>query len=288
MTDFYKVLGLNSSATDQEIRRAYRKLALQWHPDKNPHQKELAQEKFTEIGAAYEVLSDPEKRRLYDSGAYNPQQTPEGFQTFSFVNAEQIFQNLFSHMNFSHPRGFAAMFRTMRPKAEPIVQPLSLSLEMLYTGTTKTLKISRQKLDGSTEDVTRKIVIPAGTRGGTQILLEGMGNEQTDCEPADLLFIVHETAHAMFLRQGNDLIVSKTISLTDALLGCQFTLQHLNGEKIIVNTEQQVLTPQSEIRFSKKGMPHGNRHGDLIIRFSIRFPESLTSHQKNMVRQLQL
>jgi len=354
--DYYAILGVAKNASEQDVKKAYRKLALKWHPDKNPENKEAAKQKFTEIGEAYEVLSDPEKRKIFDAygeeglkggiptGSSGDGSGPSGFQSFHFDSgrAEDIFSQFFGnfgsgfgaqgnsgfsgmhsifgnmgmgmgnmgHMGNSSNMGmgmsmdteddgqgfgnFSRGFKQPKRKAQDatITHDLKLSLEDLYTGCVKRLKINRLELDSSaTQRRVDKIVeikVKPGWKAGTKITFEKHGDQHPDREPADIVFIVQEKPHPIFKRVGNNLVYKKTVSLTQALLGSRFSFTGINGQNVDVDTAGEIISPGYQKRIAGKGMPVQNKqgqYGDLIVEFDINFPSHLNAQQKQLIEQ---
>ncbi|XP_028777433.1 dnaJ homolog subfamily B member 4-like [Neltuma alba] len=332
--DYYKVLQVDKNATDEDLKKAYRKLAMKWHPDKNPNNKKEAEAKFKQVSEAYEVLSDPQKRAVYDQygeeglkgqvpppdagGAsfFHPGNGPTTFR-FNPRNADDIFAEFFG---FSSPfggmgggggmrggsRSFGGMFgddifssfgegRPMSQgprKAPPIENTLPCSLEELYKGTTKKMKISRELVDASGKTLPVEeiltIEIKPGWKKGTKITFPEKGNEQPNVTPADLVFIIDEKPHSVFTRDGNDLIVTQKISLAEALTGYTVHLTTLDGRTLNIPINN-VIHPTYEEVVPKEGMPIAkdpSRRGNLRIKFNIKFPTRLTSEQKAGIKRL--
>ncbi|MQL93626.1 hypothetical protein Taro_026270 [Colocasia esculenta] len=337
--DYYKILGVDKNAKDDDLKKAYRKLAMKWHPDKNPNNKKEAEAKFKEISEAYDVLSDPQKRAVYDqygeeglkgqvpppgAGA-SPFSTGDGQTTFRFNprNADDIFAEFFG---FSSPFGgvgpgsgmrggsrfgggipsmfgddvFGSVFgsaqqsahRQQPRKAAPIERRLPCSLEDLFKGTTKKMKISREIADASGKTLPVEeiltIEIKPGWKKGTKITFPEKGNEQPNVIPADLVFIIDEKPHDVFTRDGNDLIVTQTISLAEALTGYTVHLTMLDGRQLTISI-YTIIHPGYEEVVPKEGMPipkDPTKRGNLRIKFNIKFPTRLTAEQKAGIKRL--
>ncbi|GAB2298640.1 hypothetical protein Dimus_032710 [Dionaea muscipula] len=349
--DYYKILQVDKNANDDDLKKAYRKLAMKWHPDKNPNNKKEAEAKFKQISEAYEVLSDGQKRAIYDqygeeglkgqmpppdaggpgSGGSTFFQTGEGpnvFRTtFNPRNANDIFTEFFG---FSSPfSGMSGMgggtsgggpmgggmkggsrfnsmfgddiftsFGDARPmssgprKAHPIESPLPCSLEELYKGTTKKMKISREIADASGKTIPVEeiltIDIKPGWKKGTKITFPEKGNEQPGVIPSDLVFIIDEKSHPVFTRDGNDLVVTQKIPLAEALTGYTAHITTLDGRNLTVPINN-VIHPSYEEVVPKEGMPipkEPSRRGNLRIKFNIKFPTRLTPEQKADIKKL--
>ncbi|KAI9121508.1 hypothetical protein K1719_008541 [Acacia pycnantha] len=332
--DYYKILQVDKNATDEDLKKAYRKLAMKWHPDKNPNNKKEAEAKFKQVSEAYEVLSDPQKRAIYDqygeeglkgqvpppdAGGTSFFHTGNGPTTFRFNprNADDIFAEFFGSSSpfggmgggggmRGGSRSFGGMFgddlfssfgegRPMRQgprKAPPIENTLPCSLEELYKGTTKKMKISRELVDASGKtlpvDEILTIEIKPGWKKGTKITFPEKGNEQPNAIPADLIFIIDEKPHSVFTRDGNDLVVTQKISLAEALTGYTVHLTTLDGRTLNIPINN-VIHPTYEEVVPKEGMPipkEPSRKGNLRIKFNIKFPTRLTSEQKAGIKKL--
>ncbi|XP_010541633.1 PREDICTED: dnaJ homolog subfamily B member 1-like [Tarenaya hassleriana] len=315
--DYYNILKVNRNATEEDLKRSYKRLAMIWHPDKNPTLKNEAESKFKQISEAYEVLSDPQKRSVYDrygeeglSDMPPPGSTRGGGREdgFNHRNAKDIFAEFFGSSPFDFGPGRSmrsqsdggGAFRahtdggTMPSKKPPPVESkLPCSLEELYSGSTRKMKISRTVFDANgrqaheTEILTT--VVKPGWKKGTKITFPDKGNEQLNQLPADLVFIIDEKPHDLFKRDGNDLVTSRKVTLADALGGTTtVNIVTLDGRNLSVTVEN-VITPLYEVVVHGEGMPitkePGNR-GDLRIRFDVQFPTRLTMEQKSALKRV--
>ncbi|GAA0143597.1 chaperone [Lithospermum erythrorhizon] len=329
--DYYKILGVDKNAKDDDLKKAYRKLAMKWHPDKNPDNKKEAEAKFKQISEAYDVLSDPQKREVYDqygedglkggvpppgAGGATYFSTGEGPTQFRFStrNPNDIFAEFFG---FSGPFGGAraskfgsmfgddvfssfaeggggggAMHHAASRKAPPIEQNLPCSLEELYKGTSKRMKISREIADASGKTMPVEeiltINVKPGWKKGTKITFPEKGNEQQGIVPADLIFIIDEKPHNVFTRDGNDLVMTQKISLVEALTGYTVRLTTLDGRSLTIPINN-VIHPTYEEVVQKEGMPtpkDPSNKGNLRIKFDIKFPARLNTTQKARVKEL--
>eukprot|EP01018_Ginkgo_biloba_P029904 Gb_04555 [translate_table: standard] len=339
--DYYNILNVSKSATDDDLKKAYRKLAMKWHPDKNPNNKKEAEAKFKQISEAYDVLSDSQKRAIYDqygeeglkgqvpppgAGGPSPFSNGGGPNVFRFNprNAEDIFAEFFGNSNpFSMGSGFGmasgggrstrfgdsmfsgfgpteSVFRTSfndgppaGPRKAPAVEnKLPCTLEELYTGSTRKMKISRNIADfsGKTLPVEEILTIEVkpGWKKGTKITFPEKGNEQPNVVPADVVFVIDEKPHDVYKRDGNDLIVTQKISLAEALTGYTVNLTTLDGRSLSIPITD-VITPGYEKVVPKEGMPiakEQGKRGNLRIKFDIKFPSRLTSEQKAGIKRL--
>ncbi|KAA8521746.1 hypothetical protein F0562_012419 [Nyssa sinensis] len=327
--DYYNILEVNRNATDDDLKKSYRKLAMKWHPDKNPNNKKEAEAKFKQISEGYDVLSDPHKRQIYDQygeeglkdlpppGSSGNGGFPNGFNP---RNAEDIFAEFFG----SSPFGFGSagagksrrfqsdgggmfggfgggenIFRTysegtgasVPKKPPPVESKLPCSLEELYSGSTRKMKISRTVVDanGRLEPETEILTIDVkpGWKKGTKITFPDKGNEQLNQLPADLVFVIDEKPHNFYKRDGNDLIVNHRVSLAEALAGTTVNLTTLDGRNLSIPVTD-IVSPGYELVIAMEGMPiakePGNR-GDLRIQFEVKFPTRLTQEQKSGLRR---
>ncbi|CAI0461064.1 unnamed protein product [Linum tenue] len=317
--DYYKILQVDRSASDDDLKKAYRKLAMKWHPDKNPTNKKDAEAKFKQISEAYEVLSDSQKRAVYDQygeeglkGQVPPPNAASGASYFSGGfnprSADDIFAEVFGQSSpfggmggsrgtrfpsaFFGEGGGGSMHQSAPRKAGPIENKLPCSLEELYKGTTKKMKISREIVDVSSKSMQVEeiltIDIKPGWKKGTKITFPEKGNEQPGIIPADLVFIIDEKPHPVFTRDGNDLVVSQKISLAEALTGYTVHLTTLDGRSLTIPVNN-VIHPTYEEVVSREGMPipkDPSRRGNLRVKFNIRFPTRLTTEQKAGIKKL--
>lgn len=179
------------------------------------------------------------------------------------------------------------------PQPSEITRPLKLSLEDLYSGSTKHLKVSRKLLDGSTEEKVLEVQILPGWKSGTKIRFPHAGNQQPSGESQDLVFIVEEKPHSVFTRDGDDLVCNSKIPLVDALTGgdTKKVVQLLDGRKVQVSLPLGVVKPGQETRVVDEGMPIRKQaspktKGDLVIRWDVKFPDRLTPSQKEAIRRI--
>lgn len=298
--DYYKILGVNKDATQDEIRKAYRKLARKHHPDLNPNDKE-AHQKFQQINEANEVLSDPEKRKKYDKygkdwahadqfeqaqrqrgSAYSGQgfggQGFGGGQTYTGNFDEGMFSDFFESMfgggGRAGGRRGRAQFRGQDYQAE-----LHLSLRDAYTTHKQTLTVNGKNI---------RITIPAGVENGQVIKIAGHGGPGVNGGPAGDLYITFVIRNdTQYKRSGNDLYTTVDLDLYTAILGGDITIDTLDGKvKLKVKPETQ---NGSKIRLKGKGFPvykKEGQFGDLFITYSIKIPTNLTEKQKQLFREL--
>jgi len=296
--DYYDILGVSKNASDEELKRAYRKLAMKYHPDKNPNKKE-AEERFKEINEAYAVLSDKDKRKQYDAfgkEGFHQRFTQEDiFQGFDF---DEILSGLFGGRGrrefrsggrggfdsgdfFGGRNTYQDMGRTPH-KGEDIVYELSISLEEAANGGEK--RISYRK-NGRIEEVSVKI--PRGITSGKKLRLAGKGMEGRNGGPAgDLYLQVSIKDHPIFGREGEDLIVEKEINFSEAVLGTTIEVPTLEGmKKVKVPPGTQCHT---RMRLKGLGMPHfhGDSKGDEYVKLIVKVPKRVTEKSKGLIQEL--
>lgn len=366
-TKLYDSLGVKPTSTQDEIKKGYRKSALKFHPDKNKDDPNAA-EKFKECSQAYEILSDPEKRKIYDQyglevllrggGAPPPEGAaggnpfaggaggmPEGFNFggmpgggggrsfhfstgggpggaggFSFTNPEDIFQEFFrsqaggggmggqedifsqfaggggggrpgrgarNRSSFSDSRG-----RDATPEVTTVERPLPLTLEELYNGVNKKMKIKRKQFDETgnrvSTDQILDVPIKPGLKKGSKIKFTGVGDQSMEGGRQDLHFIVEERDHPLFKREDNDLYHTVTLDLKEALTGWKRTVVTIDGRQL--NLDKSGPTqPGSEDRYPGLGMPISKKpgtRGDFVIKYKVVFPSSLTPAQKTKLKEI--
>ncbi|KAG9455749.1 hypothetical protein H6P81_000257 [Aristolochia fimbriata] len=304
--DYYNILKVGRTATDDDLKKAYRRLAMKWHPDKNPKNKKEAEAKFKQISEAYDVLSDPQKRQIYDqygeeglkAGVPPPSSAPGGPQFNGFRSAEDIFAELFGagrggHGDFPTESFFRTSNGDTGPrKAPPVENRLPCSLEELYSGSKRKMKISRNVTDAygrtTTVEEILTIDIKPGWKKGTKITFPEKGHEQPNIIPADLIFVIDEKPHAIYKRDGNDLVVHRRVSLLDALTGTTIELTSLDGRNLTIPIAD-VIKPGYELVVSKEGMPiakEPGKKGNLRVKFDVKFPSRLTAEQKSGLKRI--
>jgi DnaJ-class molecular chaperone len=321
--DYYNILGVGRSATEKEIKQAYRRLARKYHPDVNPGDKS-AEAKFKEINEAHEVLSDPEKRKKYDqfgeqwqyadqfskAGQGAQWDFPKGgtYTTYDFGDAGgvgDVFENLF--------KGFGTgTFASRRPsKPKSVQHPIEVTLEEAYQGTTRMFQLQSEDAcsacsgtgrsarvrgkacsacggSGSFPKMKRiEVKIPPGVTDGSKIRLAGQGGAGAGGAKSDLELIVKMLPHKTFERKGDDLHTDVSVPLLTAIVGGEAELSTLKG-KLALKIPPE--TPNGNVfRLAGKGMPHlGNltQHGDLFAKVKVVLPTKLTQKEKQLFEQL--
>jgi curved DNA-binding protein len=288
--DYYKILGLDKTATTDTIKKAYRKLARKHHPDLNPNDKE-ANKKFQQINEANEVLSDPEKRKKYDQYGKDwkhaeefekqkqsqRQYSNQGRQAFAGEYGEDDFSDFFSSM-FGGGEG-RGRSRQTKFRGQDYNAGLQLNLLDAYKTHQQTITVNGKNI---------RITIPAGIENGQQIRLKDYGAPGVNGGPAGDLYITFSiTNNTQFKRLGNDLYTTIEIDLFTAVLGGEITIDTLSGKvKLKVKPETQNGT---KMRLKGKGFPVYKKEGesgDMFITFSVKIPTNLTEKQKELFEEL--
>ncbi|KAJ0235874.1 DNAJ heat shock family protein [Hirschfeldia incana] len=314
--DYYNVLKVKRDATDDDLKKSYRRLAMKYHPDKNPTtSKKEAEAKFKQISEAYDVLCDPRRRQIYDQHgedglkssdlpsaaataakqrSYSSRREDSEFRYYP-RDAEDIFAEFFgpSKDKKKTPPPPPAKKKTTpaNRKAEDIEHTLACTLEELYKGGKKKMRISRLVPDefGKPKTVKEilKIDIKPGWKKGTKITFPEKGNQEPGVTPADLTFVVDEKPHPVYARDGNDLVFEKKVSLIEALTGVTVSLTTLDGRNLTVPV-LDIVKPGQEIVIPNEGMPtkEALKRGDLRVRFEVLFPSRLTSEQKSDLKRV--
>jgi len=339
-TKFYDVLGVQPAADDNALKKAYRKLAMKYHPDKNPE----AGDKFKEISMAYEVLSNPEKRKLYDQAG--EQGIKEGGSGGGGgMNPMDIFDMFFGGGG-GDPFGRGSFGRQRGPRrTKNLVHQLSVSLEDMYNGTVRKLALQKnvicdgcegiggkpgavqkcpncrgtgmqvriqqlgpgmmqqiqsmcgechgegervdpklrcKKCNGRKVNRERKILevsVDKGMEDGQKVTFSGEGDQEPGLEPGDIIIVLDEKAHALFKRNGQDLIMKMDVSLTEALTGMKKAVKTLDERTLVIQTVKGEVIKSGDLKMVRgEGMPQYRNpfeKGRLIIQFNVVFPPSL-------------
>jgi len=296
--DYYDSLGVNKNAGDEEMKRAYRKLAMKYHPDRNPNKKE-AEERFKEINEAYAVLSDKEKRKQYDTfgkEGFHQRFTQEDiFRGFDF---DDILSGLFGGRGkresrfggrggfdfgdiFAGQTGHQTMGR-MPQKGEDVLYELSISLEEAASGGEK--RIAYRK-NGKVEEVSVKI--PRGIASGKKLRLTGKGMQgKNGGPPGDLYLQISVGDHPIFIREGDDLTVEKEINFSEAVLGTTIEVPTLEGKKSVkIPPGTQSHT---KMRLKGLGLPRFQKEGkgDEYVKVIVKIPKKVTEKSKELIQEL--
>ncbi|MGE0527031.1 MAG: DnaJ C-terminal domain-containing protein [Bdellovibrionales bacterium] len=303
--DYYSVLGVSRQATADELKKAYRKLAMKFHPDKNPGDK-AAEERFKEATEAYDVLGDVKKRQVYDQFGHagfqqggagpNPFQGFGGFQGFDpRQGGPEGFQDMFSDFFGEFFTGGAQQAgetwggrRGFRQEARgaDLRYTLTITLEEAATGCEKRISFVRQR-GGKEESAKLSITVPAGVKSGQRLKLRGEGDGPANTgKPGDLYVIINFQDHVLFKRKDNDVLMELPISFVDALLGTQVEVPTLTG-KAMLNIPPGT-HPGQIFRLKGKGFPDigGYAPGDMLIKIVVDVPNSVSEEERQWLEKL--
>jgi len=294
--DYYKILGVERKASADEIKRQYRKLALKYHPDKNPDDPS-AESRFKEINEAYEVLGDAQKRAKYDQlgSSYRDWERmggqPGGFDWSQWAGAPggvrvevgdlgEMFGGGFSDFFNAIFGGMGGQPRQARTAAggrgRDIEQPVQITLQEAFEGTTRAFR-----RDGKTLEVT----IPPGAKNGTRVRVSGKG-ESGQRGSGDLFLVVNVSSDPRFRREGDDLHTDVKVDLYTAVLGGEVTVPAPGGDLVL--TIPAGSQPGQSFRLKKRGMPrlHGKGQGDLFAHLDVQIPKELSDSQRELFERL--
>ena len=285
MRDYYEILGVDRGATPEEIKKAYRKLAVRYHPDKNSGDK-AAEEKFKEASNAYSVLSDPEKRRVYDTRGHAGVHGMgfEGYRTmddvFTNLNLDDIFGRGFGGFGrFDDAFGDAfGQRRTTAPtRGSDIRMKLNIPFADAVLGSKKEVNVQGKRIT---------LTIPPGIQDGQTLRIRGHGESLGVGTSGDLLVTVSVQSHPTLTREGADLLTDATISMTTAALGGSTRVKTLTGDvslKIPVGAQ-----PGQQLRLRGQGAADASgRKGDLRVRLVVEIPKSLSRKQRSLLKELE-
>lgn len=321
--DYYKILNVSRKATLDEIKKMYRQLALLYHPDKN--NSPVASTKFNEVAEAYLVLRDEKRREIFDTfGEEGVKTIPLSSRPLSpsLVDtdlASNLFADVFGGQTdlmdelmelrikvgkLKRRASFGSLYNVFPapfPKRQliqdpPIYMDLRVTLEEIYAGCTKKLKITKQVLnpDKKTFKTTEKILhidIKPGSKEGTTIIFPKEGDEKVGVIAADVVFVLKDLPHALYNRDSdNNLIYTKKVNLRQALVGDVFEIPTLTpGRTLSFNSKDVVIEPKFVKIFHSEGLPLPNQpgnFGNLLLNFDIIFPERVKTSQKNALKEI--
>jgi curved DNA-binding protein len=309
--DYYKVLGVDRNANEDEIKRAYRKLALKHHPDRNPGDNN-SEEKFKEINEAYQVLSDPEKKNRYDQlgksysqwqqhggspGGFNWEdwfvQTPGSgsvrvevgdigdiFEGAGLGDFSEFFRRIFGGMSGmgNASRGSGPTFQRASPSPQAFQQQVPITLNEAYLGTTRRIEVDGRQ---------REVIIPRGARTGTKVRISNAITTATNVPKSDLFLVIQVSDDPRFKRKADDLITDVKIDLYTAVLGGEVTVPTLGGNVML--SIPAGTQPGQSIRLSGRGMPrlkNPESFGDMYAKVNIQIPRKLSSKQRDLFSEL--
>ena len=298
--DLYAILGVSIDASTADIKKAYRKLTIEYHPDQNQGSPE-AQARFNEITKANEILSDQTKRMLYDTG---------GMEAIRGMEKGEIQRGQDVLMEVTVPLSILFSGGTVNPsyrrrvvctgcRANPTMDrcrgcsrcPSEIRMVNQQVGpgffVQQQVQVESKEMC-KMEDKPLELIIEKGSASGDQILLERMAEQRPGMVPGNVIVRLRQQADSRFRREGNDLHTTITVGLKDALLGFRTQITHLDNDQVLLN-RQGVTQPMQIVKIENEGMPFKDdpdRRGDMFVTVNVQFPQSLTGDQVNIVGEL--
>jgi DnaJ-class molecular chaperone len=273
--DYYATLGIQRNASDAEIKKAYRSMAMKYHPDRGGDEK-----KFKEISQAYEYLSDPQKKQIIDLGGDpNAQQGAGGFGQspfefhFNSGNMNDIFGNF----------GFGGFGRQPQRRNRSLNVNVEITLEDVLSGKDFTAEVS---IPGKNKMI--NIQIPPGIEHGQQIRYEGMGDDSIpSLKPGDLLVNIVVREHGRYRREGTSLIMDREVNVWDAILGASIDIQTLDNKTLSIKLPPGT-QPDTVLSCKGEGLPNmrTRQRGNMLIRIKVSIPKILNPEQINLIQQI--
>jgi curved DNA-binding protein len=271
--DYYSTLGLQRGASEEEIKKAYRKLAMKHHPDRGGDQN-----KFKELSTAYDALTDPQKKQIIDLGGdpnAQPGRHPHGGNPFEFHFNSGNMDDMFNHFGFG---------RQPQRKNKTLSVNVNITLEDVLTGKDFTADLS---VPGSKSKVIN-IQIPPGIEAGQQIRYEGMGDHSIpSLQPGDLIVNINVLPHTKFRRERTTLFVEQEISVWDALVGVAIEIKTIDNKTLSINIPAGS-QPETVLRVPGEGMPdmRTRQRGHMMLKIKVVIPKNLTASQIEQINQI--
>ena len=308
--NLYEILGVSKTASDSDIKKAYRTLSMKHHPDRNPGKE--TNEKMNEINGAYDILKHQDSRKKYDLEQQMGMNMGEMPNMEEFQDINNIFSMMFGgipglhqqmhHMQGNHPnvRMFHSsngpgqfhvrtQFNTIR-KPDHINKKIVISLEQAFTGCVVEVEVSRQievSEDITKEEETLYVNIPSGVNNNEVVTIHNRGHKINDMH-SNINITVAVEANPQYIRQGLDIIMNKTVSLKEALCGFVSEFTYLNGKTFSLNNKDNytVIKPGFKPVIPNMGIKRENTIGSLIIKFDIEFPDKLDEATRESISNI--
>ena len=317
--EYYNILGVDKSASDTEIKKAYRKLAVKWHPDKNQDatNKEDVESKFKLISEAYGVLSDSQKRDIYDKFGKEGLQDSGGpginpFDLFSnifggmggggggvqFVNSAQFMGGGNPFMGGGNPfmgggNPFMGGGFQQRRQAKDIIVRVECTLEELFTGIDKEINVTRKMSNNNSDELIDdnmniKITIPPGCVNGIKMVKEGEGHKINDIEPGNIVIVVVQKKHTVYQVNDDNLIYEQNIDIGTSLTGIEICIKGIDGQHLYFKYKD--IIKDGDIRvIENEGMPNmrnPSMRGNMFIKFIVKYPKRLNDKQIKVIKSV--
>ena len=299
--DYYKILGVNRSASDDEIKKAYRRLARRYHPDVNPGD-DKAVARFKEINEAYQVIGDAEKRAKYDQFGSNWEKYGSFDEAFRRAGAGSTGRSAAGGFDFAGFGGFSDFFEALfgggaaapgqqgRPvrsrRSADIEHDIDIPLGEVMNGTTRTLSLRIPDRDRRVRNRRLEVKIPRGVRDGSRIRVAGEGEYKSDGRRGDVFLKVRVLPENGFERRGNDVVTTLPVHLSELLLGSDASVKNLDGSVLTVRIPPET-GDGSLLRLRGQGLPalSGSDRGDLLVRIKVKLPKNLSSEERQLIYQ---
>jgi curved DNA-binding protein len=276
--DYYNILGVNRNASQDEIKSAYRKMAMKYHPDRGGDEK-----KFKEVEEAYRTLSDPQKKQVFDMGG-DPNNQNGGFYNqgpFEFHFGTGNMNDIFGNFGFGGPFGFGNR-NVQRNKSINIA--VEITLEEVLQGKDIDAELA---IPGGKKKIIN-ISIPPGIEDNQQIRYQGMGdNSIPHMPPGDLLVNIRVLPHIEFRREGSNIVVDKIVSVWDAILGCSLSIKTLDNKTLQISVPPGT-QPETVLSCKNEGLPlmRTQRRGNLLIKIKVEIPKNINQQTKSTIEKL--
>lgn len=303
MKDLYSILKVDKESSEKDIKKSYKKLAFQYHPDKNKDPEAIPI--FKEISEAYEILTNKEKKKIYDQFGYEA--VSENID--GLMNPLDLFQSLFNVDFASQVMGGGNIFMFSDLSSGPfppgfnmqykMKYSLNVTINELYNGTKKEFTIHHKDKDGSMKKTNYVINIKKGSKNGDNIVVKEGGNYITELDiTEDLIIQIVEQTHEIYKRKENDIYIEHEITLAESLCGLNTNIPHLSGS---INIKiDEIIKPNSLYKVEGKGMPikikenneltadqsKNTQYGNLIIDFIINFPDNLDNRRVELLKKI--